>query len=110
MTIDPSFQSSASEQLMSNICGLQSLALDAHLTGHERVAHDLVGLANCLSEAGCTTRVRAVAKEILARASSPEQDFETLLDPFDLAELARNTQSVPSGMAILETKLTSDAK
>jgi hypothetical protein len=97
MTLDPSSQSSDPEQLTPDTHGLLSLALDAYLTGHEQVAHDLAELASHLVETRGCTRLRAVAKEILARANAPGQDFATLLDPFDIPGLAgKSLSGVPT--------------
>jgi hypothetical protein len=93
MTLDPSFQNSGIEQLTPDTHGLQSLALDAYLTGHQQVADSLAALANRLIETKGCVPLRAVAKEILARANAPGQDFATLLDPFDLPGLA--SESLP---------------
>ena len=115
MTIDPYFRSSDDLNLTPDTRGLLSLALDAYLAGHEHVAHDLASLASRLIEMKCPTRAQALAKEILARVSSPGQDFATLLDPFDLAEpagdsLAGNGHTSPTenAMANLDAKAPSD--
>jgi hypothetical protein len=117
MTIDPSFQHSGPKQLTAETRGLLSLALDAYLAGHERVAHDLAALASRLIEMRHSARLCAIAKAILARASLPGQDFATLLDASALAELAAvsltsNVQSAPSedAMAILDTMFPSDGQ
>jgi hypothetical protein len=117
MTTDSSFQTSGSKQLTPDTRRLLSLALDAYLTGHERVAHDLTALASRLIELRCSPRFRAIAKEILERASSPGQDFATLLDPFDPAEracesLAGKGKSEPTAhaMANLDVKSPPDGQ
>jgi hypothetical protein len=70
--------------------GLLSLALDAYLVGHEQVARELAALADHLVEMRDCAALRAVAKEILARANAPGQGFATLLDAFDLSGFRAN--------------------
>jgi hypothetical protein len=103
MTLDPSSQNSGTEQLTPDTHGLtpdthglQSLALDAYLTGHQQVAHNLADLGNRLIETKGCSPLRAVVKEILARANAPGQDFATLLDPFPGCERIPAGQS-PDG-------------
>jgi hypothetical protein len=96
MTLDPSSQNSGTEQLTPDTHGLQSLALDAYLTGHQQVAHNLADLANRLIETKGCAPLRAVVKEILARANAPGQDFATLLDPFDLPRIG---ERIPAGQS-----------
>src|SRR6202021_95707 len=97
--------------------GLLRLAPGAYLTGHEPVGPYPTALASRLIELRCSPRFRAIAKEILERASSPGQDFATLLDPFDLAEracesLAGKGQSEPTAhaMANLDVKSPPDGQ
>jgi hypothetical protein len=78
------------EPLTPDPHGLLSLALDAYLVGHEQVARELAALASHLIEMRDCAPLRAVAKEILARANAPGQGFATLLDPFDLSGVRAN--------------------
>jgi hypothetical protein len=81
-----------SEHFIPDTNGLISLAVDAYLVGHEQVAQDLAALASHLVQTRGCTSLRAVAKEILARASAPRQGFATLLDPFDLSGLSSESK------------------
>lgn len=83
MTLDPT-ECSGPEYPTPDTNELLSVALDAYLAGHERVAQDLAALASHLVETNGCSRLSAVAREILARANAPGQDFVTLLQPFDL--------------------------
>lgn len=85
MSADPT-QGLAPDPLTLDTQELLSLALDAQLVGYTKVAQDLSALACRLRETRGGSRIRAIARAILARANDPRQGFDTLLDPFDLSE------------------------
>ena len=93
MTSDP-LQGLAFESLTADGRTLVSLALDAYLGGYTQAAQDLAALASRLSKPGGCARFGPLARAIIARASDPAQDFETLLDPFHMTEVLR--ESVPN--------------
>jgi hypothetical protein len=86
MTPDP-WQGLDPETLTPDCRKLLNLALDAYLIGYTQVSEALTSLASKLNEPDGSARFGGIASEILARADGPDQDFETLLEPFGMTDL-----------------------